>query len=279
MNPLKVTTRYLRNFIKFMRKGGLVKVQINQLARSSEFQGKVVVVTGGASGLGFSISKAFFNAGAIVVMIGRNKTHLQNAVNMFHSDRAISYCWDFDDIQGGVEIIKLHLQAIVAKVGKIDVWINNAGVLQQNSSDMSKMFDDMIRINLKAVLYIGEEVCKYYKQNSIQGKLINVSSMNAAQPSIHPYHISKSAVNFVTVSLAKQYAVHQISVNGIAPGYIPTGINSTNVEENAYHELMGNKRYVLPEEVAELAVFLGSDRAKSIVGQTIFIDGGTTIHS
>lgn len=101
MNPLKVTTRYLRNFIKFMRKGGLVKVQINQLARSSEFQGKVVVVTGGASGLGFSISKAFFNAGAIVVMIGRNKTHLQNAVNMFHSDRAISYCWDFDDIQGG----------------------------------------------------------------------------------------------------------------------------------------------------------------------------------
>ena len=102
MNPLKVTTRYLRNFIKFMRKGGLVKVQINQLARSSEFQGKVVVVTGGASGLGFSISKAFFNAGAIVVMIGRNKTHLQNAVKMFHSDRAISYCWDFDDYFDGL---------------------------------------------------------------------------------------------------------------------------------------------------------------------------------
>lgn len=277
MNPLKVTTRYLRNMLKFMRKGGLVKVQINQLARSSEFKGKVVVVTGGASGLGFSISKAFLNAGAIVVMTGRNKVHLQTAINMLHSDRAISYCWDFNDIEG-IDVIKSHLQSIIAKVGKIDVWINNAGLLQQNSSDMYKMFDDMIRVNLKTVLYVGEEVCKYYKHNSIQGKLINVSSMNAAQPSIHPYHISKYAVNFVTASLAKQYAVHQISVNGIAPGYIPTGINSTNVEENAYHELMRNKRYVMPEEVAELALFLGSDRAKSIVGQTIFIDGGTTIH-
>ena len=130
MNPLKVTTRYLRNFIKFMRKGGLVKVQINQLARSSEFQGKVVVVTGGASGLGFSISKAFFNAGAIVVMIGRNKTHLQNAVKMFHSDRAISYCWDFNDIEG-IDVIKSHLQSIIAKVGKIDVWINKYDVATQ----------------------------------------------------------------------------------------------------------------------------------------------------
>lgn len=276
MNPFKTTLRYLRNLTKFVRKGGLVQVQINQQSRTTEFQGKVVVVTGGASGLGFSISKAFFNAGAVVVMIGRNEAHLQNAVNMLHSNRAISYCWDFNDIQE-VGIIKSHLQAIVAKVGKIDVWINNAGLLQQNADDMFKMFDDMIRINLKTVLFVGEEICEYFQHNSIPGKLINVSSMNAAQPSTHPYHISKSALNFVTTALAKQYAASRVTVNGIAPGYLPTGINTTHVEENAYHELMRNKRYVLPEEVAELALFLASDRANSIVGQTIFIDGGTTL--
>ena len=161
MNPFKTTLRYLRNLTKFVRYGGLVSVQINQQSRTTEFQGKVVVVTGGASGLGFSISKAFFNAVAIVVMIGRNEAHLQNAVNMLHSNRAISYCWDFNDIQE-IGIIKSHLQSIVAKVGKIDVWINNAGLLQQNADDMFKMFDDMIRINLKTVLFVGEEICEYF---------------------------------------------------------------------------------------------------------------------
>lgn len=277
MNPFKATTRYLRNLIKYIRKGGLINVQVLQLARTEEFRGKVVVVTGGASGLGLSISKTFLNAGGLVVMIGRNKTHLQNAVNTLHSDHAIPYRWDFNDIQEAKDI-QQHLNAIVTKVGKIDVWINNAGLLQQTTDNTFKIFDDMIKINLKTVLYIGKEICEYYKNNGIQGKLINISSMNAAQPSIHPYHISKSAVNFVTSSLAKQYATCQITVNGIAPGYIPTGINSTNVEENAYHQLMGNKRYVMPEEVAELALFLASDRANAIVGQTIFIDGGTTIH-
>ena len=72
MNLFKTIYRYLRNLIKFIRKGGLVKVQISKQVRTSEFLGKVVVVTGGASGLGFSISKAFLNAGATVVMIGRN---------------------------------------------------------------------------------------------------------------------------------------------------------------------------------------------------------------
>lgn len=276
MNPFKTIYRYLRNLIKFIRKGGLVKVQINQLARSSEFQGKVVVVTGGASGLGFSISKAFLNAGATIVMIGRNEAHLQNAVNKLHSNRAISYCWDFNDIQE-VGIIKSHLQAIVAKVGKIDVLINNAGLLQKGESDIFKTFDDMIKINLKTVLFISEEVCMYYKKNNTSGKVINISSLNSVQPSVDPYHISKSALNFVTEAMAKKYADSKITVNGIAPGYVPTGINLTNVEENAYHELMRNKRYVLPEEVAELALFLASDRANSIVGQTIFIDGGTSL--
>lgn len=276
MNPFKTIYRYLRNLIKFIRKGGLVKVQISQQVRTSEFLGKVVVVTGGASGLGFSISKAFLNAGATIVMIGRNEAHLQNAVNMLHSNRAISYCWDFNDIQE-VGIIKSHLQAIVAKVGKIDVLINNAGLLQNGRNDIFKTFDDMMKINLKIVLFISEEVCMYYKKNKISGKVINISSMNSVQTSVDPYHISKSALNFVTEAIAKKYADSKITVNGIAPGYIPTGINSTNVEENAYHELMRNKRYVLPEEVAELALFLASDRANSIVGQTIFIDGGTTL--
>ena len=71
MHPYMTISRYLRNLIKYVRRGEVVNVQINQLARTAEFQGKVVVVTGGASGLGLSISKSFLNAGALVVMIGK----------------------------------------------------------------------------------------------------------------------------------------------------------------------------------------------------------------
>ncbi len=138
-------------------------------------------------------------------------------------------------------------------------------------------YDKTFDLNVNSLLFVGEAVCKYFKDNRINGKMINISSLSSIQADTHPYFISKRAVNAITEGLAKKYIPYAINVNGIAPGYLPSGINFTNVEKNSFREDSLAKRYVRLEEIAELVLFMVSGRGNSIVGQTIFCDGGDTL--
>ena len=271
--------RVCRNFVRYIRSGGCVYVDVRTSNPNYEFQNKVIVVTGGAKGLGLTLTKSFLDAGGNVVMIGRNEQHLQQTLADLGSNNLYAYCWDLTDVSN----VQMHLDAISKMAGQIDIWVNNAGLLphsvtpQDQIGTKTSLFDKVINTNVKSLLFVGESVAEYWKCRSVHGKMINISSMNSVQPCLQPYHLSKNSVNFITQGLAKKYIGYNIIVNGIAPGYVPTGINMTDVKHNAYHPLQRNERFVLPEEIAELALFLASDRSNSIVGQIIFCDGGTTL--
>jgi oxidoreductase, short chain dehydrogenase/reductase family protein len=274
MSFFKSVQRTFCNLYKYARRGGVVYVSVNQSSSNEEFQNKVCVVTGGSRGLGFTLTKTFLNSGAKVVMIGSNQEALVCVKKKMKNDKLYYYHWDLTDLTD----IPCRLKEICKLVGKIDVWVNNAAyVTNKNCLEGASVFDKTIEVNLKSLLYVSISVAEYYKMNSIYGKIINISSLNSVQGSLSPYSISKCGVNFITQGLAKQYIDNHIIVNGIAPGYIPTGINQMDIYSNAYNELQRSHRYVLPEEIAELVLFLASDRANSIVGQTIFCDGGTTL--
>jgi NAD(P)-dependent dehydrogenase (short-subunit alcohol dehydrogenase family) len=189
-----------------------------------------------------------------------------------------TYQWDLTDLTN-IEQQLAHI-ADLSKSKIFQIWINNAAYVtgngEMNANPMST-YDKTFDLNVKSLLFVGEAVCKYFKDNRINGKMINISSLSSIQADTHPYFISKRAVNAITEGLAKKYIPYAINVNGIAPGYLPSGINFTNVEKNSFREDSLAKRYVRLEEIAELVLFMVSGRGNSIVGQTIFCDGGDTL--
>ena len=124
-----------------------------------------------------------------------------------------------------------------------------------------------------------QEAVRWFRKNNGEsgGKIINISSTNSFQSSTEMYYVTKAAVNKITTGLAANYSKYNIQVNGIAPGVVAAGINERDVEKNAYYA--GNKthRIIVPEDIAELALFLCSGAANAIVGQTIVVDGGTLL--
>lgn len=273
---IRATLRYLL----YLRKGAVMNVNVHTLLPNSELKDRICVVTGGAKGLGIVIVKRLLSSGAKVVIVGSNKSRLDDAEKELASDNVRTYHWDLTDLRS----LEAKINAIAHCFdGKgFDVWINNAAYLSATPTfqkDSTETFDRTFDLNVKSLLFVSKTVCDYYKQNGIQGKMITISSMNAKQACLDAYYLSKATADKITEALAAEYVKYGIIVNGIAPGFLPSGINAADVTENAYNERNYSRRYVLLEEVAELALFLSSGRANSIVGQTIMIDGGTTLRT
>lgn len=268
--------RYTKNFISYIRTGGLVNVTIAQLNYPELLKDKKVLITGGTSGIGYAIAEKFLSQGAKIVITGRSEANLQNAKNALDSNFLHTYIWDVTDFQN----IEHKIDEISKILGGLDIVINNAGILlltdYQNTTE--KIWDHTFNSNLKSVFFISQKVCDFFlKTNSkTVSKIINISSMSGIIADSNPYHLSKAGINSLTVGLAKQYTKNNIIVNAIAPGVTNTKMNQ--YAENLFRDQDNkNGRVALPEEIAELALFLASDAANTIVGQIIAIDGGESL--
>lgn len=258
-------------FLRYIKRGGVYNVSLQTISDSELLKDKVCVVTGGGKGLGYAISSRMLSTGAVVIAVGSNEKRLEEAKSKLNSDKFFYYCWDLSDITD----IEKRINDIVSLAGRIDVWINNAARVTMESTPVE--FDKTIGLNVKSLLYISDHVACYYKNNKIRGKMVNISSLNSVQGGLSPYYISKHAVNCITEGLAKKYLDYGIIVNGVAPGYLPASINYTDVSDNAFFDMTGSKRYGMLEEIAELVLFLSTNRSNCIVGQTIICDGGITL--
>jgi len=267
----------IKNFLKYIHYGGVVYVNISQINHGKILKEKKILITGGSSGIGYAIAKKFLNEGAKVVITGRDTKNLLMAAKALNSNMLFYLQWDISDSS----ISKSKLAEVHAILGGIDVVINNAGLYTSTSfSDINEeIWDDVLNTNLKGLFFMCQAQAEYFINENKErgGKILNISSIRGFQGDCGPYGVSKWGVNGLTKGLARDLISKNILVNAIAPGITATKINGIDVNKNAYSSEPRNKRIALPEEIAELALFLASDASNNIVGQIIVCDGGTTL--
>lgn len=239
--------------------------------------GKIALITGGSSGIGLAIAKAFIENGAKVIIAGSNQERLNKALNQISNDENVakSILIDVRDIKLLPE--KIEKACSLFKENRIDILVNSAGILSKHdfwNTDLTE-YDNIMDTNAKGTFFMSQVVGKQMIQKNIQGHILNVTSSSALRPAWTPYQISKWAVKGLTLGLADMMIPHGIVVNAIAPGPTATPMLSKYEGESIYEPFTPCKRYAMPEEIASLAVFMVSGAGNMIVGDTVYMTGGS----
>lgn len=246
----------------------------------SDLSGKVAVVTGGNSGIGYETAKQFKAAGASVVITGRSETRVREAASELDVIGIVADVIDLSAIDALVTRVK-------SEFGSLDVLFVNAGIFTPAPVGQitEKMFDSQMNINFKGAVFTTEKFLPIINEG---GSIINLSSINAytGMPNTAIYAASKAALNSYTRTTASELAPRNIRVNSVNPGptYTPifskTGMQEEQLSEFA--EIIQNrvplKRFGQPSDIANLVTFLASDDASFITGGEYNIDGGMNIN-
>lgn len=244
-------------------------------------QGKTVVVTGSARGIGFAIASAFAAQGAHVVIIDLSADSVQNAVKSL-SEQGFSASGKVGNVTSG-EAMEAVFAAIISERGGIDCLVNNAGITRDNLLLRMKEEDwrMVLEINLTGSFICTQKVFKHMMK-ARQGSIINIASVigimgNAGQAN---YAASKGGLIAFTKSCAKEFASRGVRVNAVAPGFIETEMTATLPADvvASYAKAIPLQKMGTPADVARLCLFLAADDSSYITGQTIAVDGGLTMH-
>ena len=242
-------------------------------------KGKRAVMTGGASGLCYTVAKAFYDAGADVLLADRD-SRVKEATGRMETDREVKYLnCDLSDLGS---LSRVYREMLEKLDGRIDILFNGAGIQYRCSAasfplDRWKMIMD---VNLNAVFMLSQMAGNTMIEQGY-GKIINMASMTSffGSEMVPAYAASKGAVAQLTKALSNEWASKGINVNAIAPGYMETKLTSDMKEKNPkqYYEITNRipmKRWGKPEDLSGLAVFLASDVSSYISGAVIPADGG-----
>lgn len=238
---------------------------------------KVVLVTGSARGIGFKIAEMFAEKGAKTVILDINQEIVDKAVEDLEARGFAAFGYILDVTNAG--LVETVFKQINKDLGSLDVLINNAGITKDNLIMRMKEaeWDAVINVNLKGTFNCTQKICRYMmKQKS--GVIINIASVigimgNAGQAN---YAASKGGIIALTKSTAKELASRNIRANAVAPGFIETDMTASLSEEvvDNYAKAIPLGKMGQTEDIANLCLFLASDGAKYITGQTINVDGG-----
>lgn len=237
---------------------------------------KVAIVTGATQGIGLACAQRFIQEGARVMLVDIKPEGAEAAQALGEAARFFAA-----DVSQKADVDAM-IAATIAAFGRIDILINNAGVTHAaDFLDLSEDdFDRVLRINLKSMFLCGQAAARHMVAQG-SGSIINMSSVNSelAIPNQVPYVVSKGGINQLTKVMSLNLAQHGIRVNGIGPGTILTELAKKAVlaSAEARHTILSRTplgRCGVPDEVASVAVFLASEDASYMTGQTLFVDGG-----
>lgn len=241
-------------------------------------QGKVAIVTGGTRGIGYAIVKKYLENGASVVLFGSREETVEKALRSLRAenpDWKVDGAWpDLSDAKAVAEAV----EEVKKKYGRIDILANNAGISQSTKLEdyNPEDFDKIMDLNVKALFYTIQPTVKYMREQG-SGCIINTSSMVSicGQKSGVGYPTSKSAVNGLTWSLARELGPSNIRVNAVAPGITKTDMVAA-LPEQMIQPLIANiplRRVGEPEDIANAYLFLASDMASYVTGEILSVDG------
>jgi len=241
---------------------------------------KIAIVTGGGSGLGFAISKAFVNNNITTIIIGRDEKKLKSAKEQLGENGFYKTC-DLSNLSS----IPVVIKNIIDEFGQIDILVNNAGINMKKpfTEVTDEEFQNIITTNLTSVFRISREVVKQMLVKK-SGCIINISSMAAQYglPKVIAYSASKTAIDGMTRAMAVELSPNGIRVNAIAPGFIYSDMTAKALDSDPERKAKVFGRTPMgfmgqPEDIGPAALYLASDGAKYVTGVVLPVDGGNSI--
>lgn len=241
-------------------------------------KGKVAVITGGTRGIGYATVKKFLENGARVVFFGSRQETVEKALASLREENAewdVSGAWP--DLSNA-EAVEKEMESIKERYGRIDVLVNNAGISDSTKIEdySAEKFAKIMQLNVNAIMNGIMPVVKIMREQG-GGCILNTSSMVSicGQPSGVAYPTSKSAVNGLTWSLARELGPSHIRVNAVAPGIINTDMVAA-LPEQMIQPLINAiplRRIGEAEDIANAFLFLASDMASFVTGEILSVDG------
>ncbi|MCD6328401.1 SDR family oxidoreductase [bacterium] len=252
-----------------------------------QLEDRVAMVTGGGTGIGRAIALKFAREGASVAICGRRKEPLEQVAEELHGIGAKCLA-ESADVSKRADVERFFGN-VIERFGRLDILVNNAGILFRKDIEATSEedWDLMFDINVKGV-YLCSKVAIEQMKRQNSGNILNIGSVSGLRATTYAdaYSASKAAVHILTRSLSKGYAKHGIRVNCICPAHVDTPIMDTTIDfynsigvvsdRAKIDSMYPLKRRGMPEDIAETALFLVSDKSSWMTGSLIVLDGGVT---
>ena len=241
---------------------------------------KKALITGASRGIGYAIAKKLSQNGCKLVITGRNIATLEPAANALGKN-VFPMVWDAAEFDKADE--KINESAAI--LGGLDIVVNNAGIFAQRGEwdrknllkTTVKEWQDVIDVNASAVFFTMQAAVNHMLKNNITGNILNITSVAGEEPVYGAYGGSKILATGLTRGWSRMFAANGITINGIAPGPVATEMNNWHEGDSMKLDSVPYGRFATIDEIAELAMYLLSEKAKMICGETVIIDGGYSI--
>jgi gluconate 5-dehydrogenase len=251
-----------------------------------DIKGKRALITGSSTGIGFALAKGLSEAGAIVILNGRDPARLKTAQAALKASGANTTGADVHAVAFDVTddaAVNLAISTIETTIGAIDILVNNAGIQRRMPLDEfpAETWRELMATNLDSVFYVAKAVARAMIPRKA-GAIVNICSVQSelGRPAIAPYMASKGAVKMLTKGMAIDWGKHGIRVNGLGPGYFDTELNKALVKDEKFSSWLTNRtplgRWGNVDELVGACLFLVSPAASFVTGHVLYVDGGVT---
>ncbi|WP_299149570.1 SDR family oxidoreductase [uncultured Tateyamaria sp.] len=244
-------------------------------------EGHRALITGSSQGIGFALAAGLAEAGAEIVLNGRDAAKLGAAATALKAKGARVHELAFDATDH--DAVRTAVDGFEAQSGAIDILINNAGMQHRTELENfpADAFERLLQTNIASVFHVGQAVARHMIGRKA-GKIINIASVQTAlaRPGIAPYTATKGAVGNLTKGMATDWAKHGLQCNAIAPGYFDTPLNAALVADPEFSAWLEKRtpagRWGQVDELVGAAIFLSSPASSFVNGHTLYVDGGIT---